>query len=101
MPIKVRRQMGLSKNLPFLQQMFSDEIRKKLENIVGGIVIKEQDDTCATIRNLLCTSFSTSTSVKKDFESKSIVKEKQVEFLKRLATERNYWVHDLPNDSLS
>ena len=76
--------------------MFSDEIRSKLENIVNGIVIAEQDDSCATIRNILCTSFSTSTTVKKDFESKSIAKEKQVEYLKQLANKHNWWVQNLP-----
>jgi len=77
--------------------MFSDEIRKKLENIVRGIVIEEQGDTCTSIRNILCSGFSTSTTVKKDFESKSIIKEKQVEFLKQLATNHNYWVQNLPD----
>jgi hypothetical protein len=77
--------------------MFSDEIRIKLENIVNGIVIEEQGNTCTTVRNLLCTSFRTSTTVKKDFEGKSIIKEKQVEFLKQLANKHNWWVKDLPD----
>jgi hypothetical protein len=77
--------------------MFSDEIRSKLENIVNGIVIEEQGNTCTTVRNLLCTSFRTSTTVKKDFEGKSIIKEKQVEFLKQLANKHNWWVKDLPD----
>lgn len=77
--------------------MFSDEIRIKLENIINGIVIEEQGDTCTTIRNLLCTSFSTSTTVKKDFEGKSIIKEKQVEFLKQLTNKHNWWVQNLPD----
>jgi hypothetical protein len=76
--------------------MFSDEIRIKLENIVKGIVIEEQGDSCTTIRNFLCTSFRTSTTVKKDFEGKSIIKEKQVEFLKQLAVENDWWVQNLP-----
>ena len=77
--------------------MFNDEIRIKLENIANGIVIEEQGDSCTTIRNLLCASFRTSTTVKKDFESKSIIKEKQVEFLKQLAIEHNWWMQSLPN----
>ena len=76
--------------------MFNDEIRIKLENIVNGIVIEEQGDTCTTIRNHLCASFRTSTTVKKDFEGKSIIKEKQVEFLKQLAIKHNWWMQSLP-----
>lgn len=72
--------------------MFSDEIRNKLENIVNGIVIEEQGDSCTTIRNILCSSFSTSTTVKKDFEGKSVIKEKQVEFLKQLSNKYNWWI---------
>jgi hypothetical protein len=79
--------------------MFDDEVRRKLENIIDGTVIKKQADTCTTIRNLLCAGFSTSTTVKKDFESKSVVKEEQVKFLKELATKNNYWVRDLPDES--
>jgi hypothetical protein len=77
--------------------MFNDEIRIKLENIVKGVVIEEHGDTCTTIRNLLCTSFRTSTTVKKDFEGKSIIKEKQVEFLKQLALKHDWWAHEFPN----
>lgn len=79
--------------------MFSDDTRQKLKNIVSGIIIEEQADTCAAVRNFLCTSFSTSTTVKKDFESKSIVKEEQVGFLKRYCTENNLWVHNIPDEN--
>src|SRR5690349_13381271 len=77
-------------------KMFNDEIRAKLENIIRGDGIEGQEDTCTAIRNHLCTSFSTSTTVKKGFESKSIIKEEQVEFLKHLANQQNLWVRDLP-----
>ena len=80
-------------------QMLSDDTRKKLENIVNGLVIEEQADSCTTIRNLLCTSFSTSRTVKKDFEGQSIIKEKQVTFLKALADERQFWVTSLPEEN--
>jgi hypothetical protein len=78
--------------------MFSNETQKKLEDIVGGIGINEQADTCTAIRNLLCSSFTTSTTVKKDFEGQAIIKEKQVKFLKDLATKHNYWVENLPDE---
>ncbi|ANI88002.1 hypothetical protein A9P82_00905 [Arachidicoccus ginsenosidimutans] len=60
--------------------MFTNDTRKKLENIINGIVIKEQKDTCTTIRNLLCASFETSKTVKRDFESKAIDKEKCIAY---------------------
>src|SRR5215213_7791245 len=76
--------------------MFTNEVCRKLEDIIHGTVIKEQSDTCTAIRNKLCSSFSTSTTVKKDFEGKSIIKKEQERFLKELATQQHYWVKDLP-----
>lgn len=77
-------------------EMFSDEVRSKLQHIIQGTLIPEQTDTCTAIRNQLCTSFSTSTTVKKDFEGKSIIKKEQVRFLKQLATKNGYWVKNFP-----
>jgi hypothetical protein len=79
--------------------MFNNDTRSKLENIIGGIIIEGQGDHCTATRNLLCTSFSTSTTVKKDFESKSIIKEEQVSFLKNYASKNNGWVKHLPDES--
>ena len=78
--------------------MFNDDTRQKLKNIVSGIIIEGQADHCTAARNILCTSFRTSTTVKKDFESQSIIKEEQVGFLKRYCTENNLWVHNVPGD---
>ena len=60
--------------------MFQDDTRRKIEDITSGIIIKGQADNCTTIRNLLCAGFPTSTTVKTDFESKAILKEKQASF---------------------
>jgi hypothetical protein len=79
--------------------MFSDDTRKRLKNIVGGIVLEGEADNCTVVRNLLCASFRTSTTVKKDFESQSVVKKEQAEFLRTHSSLRNLWVHDLPNES--
>lgn len=76
--------------------MFSNEVCRKLEDIIHGTVIKEQPDTCTAIRNKLCSSFSTSTTVKKDFESKSIIKKEQERFLQELATNEDCWVKEAP-----
>lgn len=76
--------------------MFTNEVCRKLEDIIHGAVIKEQSDTCTTIRNKLCSSFSTSTTVKQDFEGKSIIKKEQERFLQELAAQDGYWVKELP-----
>ncbi len=78
--------------------MFGDDTRKKIKNITSGTVIKGQEDTCTTIRNLLCTSFPTSTTVKDDFDSKAIVKEEQVRFIEPCINEHNLWVTNLPGE---
>jgi hypothetical protein len=78
--------------------MFSDDVRSKLENIVQGVVIQEQPDTCAAIRNYLCTSYPTSTTVKVDFESKRLLKEEQVKFLQKLAVTQGFWMPTIPSD---
>jgi hypothetical protein len=66
----------------FLGQMISDEIREKLQNIVRGTRLEGAADRCTTIRNLLVEGFGASPTVKGEFESRSIIKEKQVEFIK-------------------
>jgi hypothetical protein len=68
--------------LLFLQQMLSDDTRKKIENIVRGVILEGEEDNCTAARNILCASFRTSTTVKKDFESQSIIKKEQAELLK-------------------
>jgi hypothetical protein len=62
--------------------MISDEIREKLQNIIRGELQEGQIDACATIRNLLCEGFGASPTVKRELESRAIIKEKQVGFLK-------------------
>ena len=71
--------------------MRSDDTRKKLENITRGIVLEGEEDNCTAVRNLLCASFRTSTTVKKDFEGQSIVKKEQAELLKSCSA---WWGRD-------
>ena len=66
--------------------MLDDDTRKRLENIVNGIVLEGKADNCTAARNLLCASFRTSTTVKKDFENQLLVKKEQAEFLRDLST---------------
>jgi hypothetical protein len=76
--------------------MISDEIRQKLQNIIRGDVLKGQEDHCTAIRNLLCQSFGSDPTVKKEFESRSIVKEEQARFLKIQAEDKRFWMQSLP-----
>jgi hypothetical protein len=70
-------------------QMYIHDTGSKLKNIIAGAVIKGAADSCRAIRNFLCTSFSTSTTAKTDFESKAISKEEQAKFLKQYARNRS------------
>jgi hypothetical protein len=79
--------------------MISNEIRKKLQNIVRGDVIEGQEDHCTSIRNLLCQSFGSDPTVKKEFESRSIIKEEQARFLKAYAEDNELWMQSLPAGS--
>lgn len=76
-------------------QMISDEIRQKLQNIIRGDVLEGQEDHCTTVRNLLCQSFGSDPTVKKEFESRSILKEEQTRFLKIHAENNRFWIPTL------
>jgi len=76
--------------------MISHEIREKLQNIVHGTRFEGPADNCATVRNLLVESFGTGSTVKSEFESRAIIKEKQASFLKAWAQETGIWLDGLP-----
>jgi hypothetical protein len=78
--------------------MLDDDTRKRLENIVKGNVLEGEEDTCTTVRNLLCASFRTSTTVKKDFEGQLLVKKEQAEFLKHHGSLQNWFKSTLPDE---
>ena len=77
--------------------MLPDDTRDKIKNITAGIILKRGGDICTTLRNLLCSSFPTSTMVKKNFESNAIIKEEQAVVLENYSTTDDLWVHNLPN----
>jgi hypothetical protein len=77
--------------------MISDEIRKKLQNIVGGNDIEGEADHCTTIRNLFNKSFGSNPTVKSEFESRSILKEEQASFLKIHSKKLGLWLPALEN----
>jgi Serine/Threonine/Tyrosine Kinase found in polyvalent proteins len=76
--------------------MISHETRNKLQNIVNGARLEGPADNCATVRNLLIESFGTGSTVKSEFESRAIVKEKQANFLRAWAEETGIWLENLP-----
>jgi hypothetical protein len=49
--------------LLILQQMLTDDSRSKIENITAGAILKGQQDSCTTARNLLCGSYHTTTAL--------------------------------------
>jgi Serine/Threonine/Tyrosine Kinase found in polyvalent proteins len=75
--------------------MISDEIRAKIQNIVRGTCFEGPTDRCSTVRNLLIKSFGASPTAKGEFEGRSIIKERQVEFLKIYARESGFWLASL------
>jgi hypothetical protein len=80
--------------------MIADEIREKLQNIVRGALLEGKGDNCTKIRNLLVESFGTSPTIQKEFESRTILKEKQASFLRLHAKETGQWLPKLPSGSL-
>jgi len=78
--------------------MLSNDKRRKIENIVAGIIIEGESDYCTAIRNLLCAGFPTSTTVKTEFESKAIIKEKQAILLENYCSENNIWLNNFPEE---
>jgi Serine/Threonine/Tyrosine Kinase found in polyvalent proteins len=77
--------------------MYTNDTRKKLEDIIGGVVIEGQADNCTAARNYLSASFSTSTTIKKDFEHQSKIKEEQNQFLRDFISKNNLWLPHYPD----
>ncbi len=74
--------------------MLPHDTRQKIKSITSGDVIEGQSDYCSTIRNSLCRSFGTSTTVKKEFESKSIIKKEQAKYLEDYCDNHKLWYLD-------
>jgi hypothetical protein len=76
--------------------MIADEIRKKLQNIVRGARLEGPGDSCSAIRNILVGSFGADPTVKSEFKSRAIIKEKQASFLRSYAENAGLWMMSLP-----
>lgn len=79
--------------------MIPDDIREQLQNIIRGELQEGSTNSCTTIWNLLCKSFGTGSTAKSQFESKAIIKEEQVGFLKSYTQKENLWLRSLPPGS--
>jgi hypothetical protein len=78
--------------------MLPDDTRLKIENIVAGNVVKGETDHCSAIRNFLCGSFATSTTVKEDFDGNAVLKKKQERIIEAYCEENKLWAADLPRE---
>ena len=76
--------------------MYSDDTKRKLENIIRGSVIDGVTDNCTATRNFLCTSFSTSTTAKRNFETNSLIKKEQESALRNYTTTHKVWITLFP-----
>jgi hypothetical protein len=76
--------------------MLEDGKREQIAYIVRGTVLEGQQDSLTTIRNLLCSSYPTSRTVKKDFESQLLIKKAQAEFLIQYCNNHNLFLDTLP-----
>ena len=76
--------------------MLEDGNKEKIAHIVHGTILEGQQDSLTTIRNLLCSGYPTSRTVKKDFESQFLVKKEQAEFLIQYCNSHNLFLNTLP-----
>src|ERR1700722_19665955 len=79
--------------------MISNEIKRKLHDIVRGTSLQGSSDHCSTIRRLLIEGFGADPTVKGQFESRAVVKEKQTIFLKSYALQSEIWLSSLPPET--
>jgi Serine/Threonine/Tyrosine Kinase found in polyvalent proteins len=79
--------------------MISNEIKEQLQYIVRGVSLQRPTDRCSTIRSLLVGGFGANPTVKGQFESRAILKERQNEFLKSYALQSGIWLTSLPSDA--
>jgi hypothetical protein len=78
--------------------MISNEVKRKLQDIVRGASLQRSTDRCSTIRSLLIGGFGADPTVKGQFESRAIVKERQNEFLRAYASQSGIWLDSLPSN---
>ncbi len=78
--------------------MLVDGNKEKIAHIVHGNVLEGKQDSLTTIRNLLCSGYPTSRTVKKEFESQLLIKKEQAEFLIQYCNSHNLFLSFLPTE---
>jgi len=78
--------------------MLPDDTRRKIENIVAGVILEGGTDPCTAIRNSLCGRFGTSSMVKTNFESNAIIKKEQAHFLEAYCDTHSLWLEHPPGE---
>lgn len=76
--------------------MLNDDTKNKIQDIINGTHISWQADNCTATRNHLCRSFSASTTVKKDFDNRLLIKKEQAEVLVKFIDENDLWIPQPP-----
>jgi hypothetical protein len=79
--------------------MYGDDTKNKLQDIISGTHIDWQADYCTAARNFLCTSFSPSITVKRDFERFSAIKKEQAESLTKFIGRTNRWLESISQEN--
>lgn len=79
--------------------MYTDDTREKLKDVICGTILEGTGDSCTAIRNHLCRSFETSPTIKKEFEGRAVIKEKQAKYLGEYCQKNGLWLTTLPQDA--
>ena len=76
--------------------MLNDDTKNKIKDIINGTHITWQTDTCTATRNYLCRSFTASATVKKDFDSRLLIKKEQAQDLIKFIDQNDLWMPQPP-----
>ncbi len=74
--------------------MISNDTKQTLKNIISGTIIEGKNDTLTTTRNQLCSSFTTDTTTKRDFDKQCDIKKEQEKQLNDYISRNNLWITD-------
>jgi Serine/Threonine/Tyrosine Kinase found in polyvalent proteins len=74
--------------------MISNDTKQTLKNIISGTIIEGKNDTLTATRNQLCSSFTTDTTTKRDFDKQCEIKKEQEKQLNDYISKNNLWITD-------
>jgi hypothetical protein len=78
--------------------MLPDDTEGKIKDIITGKILSGVTDRLLTARNFLCAGFTPDRTVKTDFESKLLIKEKQAIALTAWAEDNHCWIAAPPDE---